>query len=58
MSTTATRAVLRATTRDIATLAELLSLLCDAPVVITAADTAVPAPAERHLVTIVSEAAA
>lgn len=59
MSNTATtRPVIRATTRDIARLAEFLSLLFDAPVVITSAGDEVPAPAERHLVMIVSETAA
>ncbi|EUA41914.1 hypothetical protein I549_0262 [Mycobacterium avium subsp. avium 2285 (R)] len=50
--------MIRATTRDIARLAEFLSLLFDAPVVITSAGDEVPAPAERHLVMIVSETAA
>lgn len=59
MSNTATtRPVIRATTRDIAATAEFLSLLFDAPVVITAADEAVAAPAERHLVMIVAEPSA
>lgn len=52
---TATRPVIRATTRDIARLAEFLSLLFDAPVMITASDEVVAAPAERHLVMIVAE---
>ncbi|MCV7204883.1 hypothetical protein H7J71_22985 [Mycolicibacterium peregrinum] len=55
---TTTRPVIRATTRDIARLAEFLSLLFDAPVTITSACDEVSAPAERHLVMIVSETAA
>lgn len=55
---TATRPVIRASVSDIARLAEFLSQLFDAPVTITAADVAVAAPAERHLVMIVSETAA
>ncbi|MFN6549569.1 hypothetical protein ACP6C7_03765 [Mycolicibacterium septicum] len=59
MSNTATtRPVIRATTRDIARLAEFLRLLFDAAAVITAADKAVAAPAERHLVMIVTESPA
>ncbi|MGV0740710.1 hypothetical protein ABQF35_30575 [Mycobacterium syngnathidarum] len=54
-NTVATRPVIRASTRDIARLAEFLSLLFDAPVVITSSDVEVPAPAERHLVMIVAE---
>ncbi|GAB19396.1 hypothetical protein GOEFS_083_00270 [Gordonia effusa NBRC 100432] len=58
MSNTATtRPVIRASTADIAAMAEFLSLLFDAPVTITASDEAVAAPAERHLVMIVSETA-
>lgn len=53
-----TRPVIRASSRDIAAAAEFLSLLFDAPVVITAANSEVPAPAERHLVMIVAETAA
>lgn len=55
---TTTRPVIRATTRDIARLAEFLSALFDAPVLITASDEVVAAPAERHLVMIVAETAA
>ncbi|MGV0675659.1 hypothetical protein ABQE62_05635 [Mycolicibacterium fortuitum] len=55
MSNTATHPVIRASVADIAKLAEFLSALFDAPVMITAADVAVPAPAERHLVMIVAE---
>lgn len=54
-NTTATRPVIRASTADIAALAEFLSLLFDAPVMITASDEAVAAPAEPHLVMIVAE---
>jgi hypothetical protein len=57
-NTIATRPVIRASTRDIAALAEFLSLLFDAPVMITAADEAVPAPVGHHLVMIVAESAA
>lgn len=57
-NTTATRPVIRASTADIADLAEFLSLLFDAPVLITASDEVVEAPAERHLVMIVAETAA
>ncbi|RIS51956.1 hypothetical protein [Mycobacteroides abscessus] len=56
-NTTASRPVIRASTADIAALAEFLSLLFDAPVMITASDEVVAAPAERHLVMIVSETA-
>ncbi|QZH66750.1 hypothetical protein [Mycolicibacterium farcinogenes] len=52
---TATRPVIRASTADIARTAEFLSLLFDAPVLITASDEVVAAPAERHLVMIVAE---
>lgn len=55
---TDTRPVIRASVSNIAQLAEFLSLLFDAPVVITASDVAVDAPAERHLVMIVAETAA
>lgn len=55
---TATRPVIRASTADIARTAEFLSLLFDAPVLITSASDEVPAPAERHLVMIVAETAA
>lgn len=54
-NSTTTRPVIRASTTDIAKLAELLSTLFDAPVVITSSDIAVPVPAERHLVMIVAE---
>ncbi|MDO2981411.1 MULTISPECIES: hypothetical protein [Mycobacteriaceae] len=50
-----TRPVIRASVADIAATAEFLSQLFDAPVVITAADTVVSAPAERHLIMIVAE---
>lgn len=50
-----TRPVIRATVRDVARAAEFLSLLFDAPVVITAADEAVAAPPGHHLVMIVGE---
>lgn len=52
---TITRPVIRASVANIAATAEFLSLLFDAPVIITAADDAVPAPARRHLVMIVAE---
>lgn len=52
---TATRPVIRASVLDIAAAAEFLSALFDAPVVITASDAPVSAPAERHLVMIVAE---
>ncbi|WP_458317868.1 hypothetical protein [Mycolicibacterium brisbanense] len=52
---TDTRPVIRASTRDIAQLAEFLSVLFDAPVAITASDEVVDAPAEPHLVMIVAE---
>ncbi|MGW4100633.1 hypothetical protein [Mycobacterium sp. NPDC004974] len=56
MSNTATtRPVIRASTTDIAKLAEFLSALFDAPVVITSSDVAVPVPVERHLIMIVAE---
>ncbi|QZT56208.1 hypothetical protein [Mycolicibacterium austroafricanum] len=54
-NTTATRPVIRASTADIAELAEFLSLLFDAPVTITSAGDEVSVPAERHLVMIVAE---
>ncbi|OBB25488.1 hypothetical protein A5763_18925 [Mycolicibacterium fortuitum] len=57
-NTTATRPVIRASVSDIAELAEFLSLLFDAPVTITSAGDEVPAPAERHLVMIISETTA
>ncbi|WP_255773578.1 hypothetical protein [Mycobacteroides abscessus] len=52
---TATRPVIRASVSDIARTAEFLSALFDAPVMITSASDEVPAPAERHLVMIISE---
>lgn len=52
---TATRPVIRASVRDVARAAEFLSLIFSAPVVITAADEAVPTPAGHHLVMIVGE---
>lgn len=52
---TDTRPVIRAGTRDIAAAAEFLSLMFDAPVIITAANSQVPAPASRHLVMIVAQ---
>lgn len=57
MNTTATRPVIRATVADVARAAEFLSLMFAAPVVITAADEAVPAPAGHHLVLIIGETA-
>ncbi|WP_052583146.1 hypothetical protein [Mycobacteroides abscessus] len=51
----APRPVIRASTTNIAAAAEFLSALFDAPVVITAADEVVDAPAERHLVMIVAQ---
>ena len=56
-NTTATRPVIRASVPNIAVAAEFLSLLFDAPVTITSADQVIAAPAERHLVMIVSETA-
>lgn len=53
-----TRPVIRATTTDIARLAEFLSALFDAPVMITSASNVVPAPAGPHLVMVVAETAA
>lgn len=55
MNDIATRPVIRANTRDIAALAEFLSLLMDAPVVITAASDEVPTPGVQHLIMIVAE---
>ena len=52
---TTTRPVIRASVPDIAVAAEFLSLLFDAPVTITSASDEVPAPAEPHLVLIISE---
>ncbi|WP_100522402.1 hypothetical protein [Mycobacteroides abscessus] len=52
---TTTRPVIRASVSDIARTAEFLSALFDAPVLITASDEVVAAPAERHLVMIVAE---
>lgn len=54
-NTTATRPVIRASTAHIAHAAEFLSALFDAPVLITASNEVVAAPAERHLVMIISE---
>ncbi|RIS68886.1 hypothetical protein D2E70_16130 [Mycobacteroides abscessus] len=54
-NTVATRPVIRASVIDIARLAEFLSVLLDAPVMITSASDEVPVPAERHLVLIVAE---
>ncbi|ROZ57105.1 hypothetical protein EEB12_21695 [Rhodococcus sp. WS1] len=56
-NTVATSPVIRASVTDIAALAEFMSLLFDAPVVIASAGDAVPTPAERHLVLIVAETA-
>lgn len=53
-----TRPVIRASTRDVAALAEFLSLLLDAPVAITAAGVEVPTPGEPHLILIAVESAA
>lgn len=55
-NTVATRPVIRASTADIAALAEFLSLLFDAPVTITSAGDEVSAPSGNHLVMIVAEA--
>ncbi len=52
-----TRPVIRASVADVARAAEFLSLIFDAPVVITAADETVPAPAGHHLIMIVAETA-
>ncbi|MDO3110434.1 hypothetical protein [Mycobacteroides abscessus] len=57
-NTTTTRPVIRASVSDIARTAEFLSLLFDAPVIITSARDEVSTPAERHLVMIVAESAA
>jgi hypothetical protein len=54
---TDTRPVIRASVSDIAAAAEFLSQMFNAPVIITAADTEVAAPASRHLVMIVAETA-
>ncbi|SHP29286.1 Uncharacterised protein [Mycobacteroides abscessus subsp. abscessus] len=54
---TESRPVIRASTANIAAAAEFLSALFDAPVVITAANETVAAPAARHLVMIVAETA-
>lgn len=53
-----TRPVIRASVSSIARTAEFLSMLFDAPVIITSSDVVVPTPAERHLVMIVAETAA
>lgn len=52
-----TRPVIRASVTDVARAAEFLSLIFNAPVVITASDEAVEAPAGHHLVLIVGESA-
>lgn len=57
-NTSTTRPVIRASVSDVAMTAEFLSLMFDAPVIITAANSQVPAPASRHLVMIVAETAA
>lgn len=57
MTATDTRPVIRARTSDIVELAEFLSLLLDAPVMITAAGEEVAAPEGRHLVLVVAESA-
>lgn len=54
MNDIGTRPVIRASTRDIAAVADFLSLLFDAPVVITAASDEVPTPGVQHLVMIVA----
>ncbi|MBN7296571.1 hypothetical protein [Mycobacteroides abscessus] len=54
-NTSTTRPVIRASVSDIAMTAEFLSQLFDAPVIITAANSEVPAPASRHLVMIVAQ---
>ncbi|WP_018600935.1 hypothetical protein [Mycobacterium sp. 155] len=55
MHTTDTRPVIRASTASIAAAAEFLSMMFDAPVVITSAGAEVPTPGERHLILIVAE---
>lgn len=56
MTAIATRPVIRANVSDVARLAEFLSMLLDAPVLITSARDEVPAPEGHHLVLIVAEA--
>lgn len=51
-----TRPVIRANVSDVARAAEFLSLIFDAPVVITSARDEVPAPEGHHLILIVAEA--
>lgn len=58
MTAIATRPVIRANVADVARLAEFLSLLLDAPVMITSARDVVPAPEGHHLILIVAETAA
>ncbi|MGV7586369.1 hypothetical protein PJI74_01375 [Mycobacterium kansasii] len=50
-----TRPVIRASVSDIAMTAEFLSLMFDAPVIVTSACDEVSAPTSRHLVMIVAE---
>lgn len=57
MTAIATRPVIRANVSDVARLAEFLSMLLDAPVLITSSRDEVSAPAERYLVLIVAESA-
>lgn len=57
MTAIATRPVIRANVSDVARLAEFLSMLLDAPVLITSARDEVPAPEGHHLVLIVAESA-
>lgn len=55
MTAIATRPVIRASVADVARLAEFLSLLLDAPVMITSARDEVSTPPGHHLILIVSE---
>lgn len=55
MTAIATRPVIRASVSDVARLAEFLSMLLDAPVMITSARDEVQAPAGHHLILIVAE---
>ncbi|WP_182878296.1 hypothetical protein [Mycobacteroides abscessus] len=57
MTAIATRPVIRANVSDVARLGEFLSMLLDAPVLITSARDEVPAPEGHHLVLIVAESA-
>lgn len=57
VTATDTRPVIRANVSDIARLAEFLSVLLDAPVMITAAGDEVSTPGERHLILIAAETA-